>query len=973
MKTSLSFIFLFFLFLGNVSAQQRPIEGQIQDRDSGEGIPGVNIMIKGTSTGTISEIDGSFSLNVEPGNVLLISFIGYVSQEIEIANQSQITVDLEVDTQQLEEVIVTGYGTQRRENLTGSIGTVSSEKLQDITSPNIGNMLQGKVAGVDVITNSGAPGAEPTIRIRGRNSIRSSVDPIWVVDGVIWHGTPNLNPQDVESISILKDAAAAALYGSRGANGVVVVTTKGAKGDGTSTFNLSTKTGVTQFNTGGFQLYNSQQLYDYWGSYGNQGALPDFYNESLLNTDTDWIDIGTQQGLVQDYNLSYSGTSGKARIYAAGNYFREEGTVRGDVFERLSGRLNIDYDVNERLTIKPKLAATYTTTDNRRHSIYDIYRNLPWDQPFDQDGNLVNPQQGGVNWLGRDNRNYLYDLQWNFGESATFNILSNIDFEYNITDHLSFISTNNITFFNSENLGYVDPRSNAGLADNGRLNNHMARRITRFTNQMLSYTRDFDRHHINALAGYEYNDYVYNDLSATGKGIVPGAQVISSTSEPMTIGGTKNDYAFQSFLVNANYGFDSRYNIQVSARRDGASRFGANQKYGNFYAISGSWNVHREAFFNSSTFNYLRAKVAHGTVGNTPSSLYPQFEVYSLNAMYAGRPAAVPSSLGNDDLTWERTVDTNIGIELGIINRFDITLEYYNKNTNGLLHFVPLPDISGFTGFFDNIGSVRNSGVEFSIGADIVQSGGFNWRLDANIGRNVNSITELYEGRRQIDGLRIIEEGQDIDTWFMRNWAGVNSENGRPQWEIMDGSTGEVTITEDYAQATLQRVGALTPDFFGGISSSMEFKGIFLNATFAYSKGAMVYNAARELYDSDGAYPTYNQMVLRPEWSRWSPTNPNATHPEPIYGGNNNVHRPSSRFLEDASFLRLRNVTLGYRLPAPLVNSLRLGSVDAFIAGDNLLTFTKFSGLDPEAAINGDASSPYPLPKRISFGLNLSF
>lgn len=974
MRKNLSSILVLLLLLFNwkAMAQSEKVSGQVIDLRTSESIPGVNVLIKGSNSGTVTDGDGKFTIEVQNEAILIFSFIGYNSQEIKYQGQANLSVSLSSDTKDLQEVIVTGYGTQKRENLTGSIATVSGDKLTDITSPNIGNMLQGKVAGVDVIASTGAPGANPIIRIRGRSSIRSSVAPIWVVDGVIWHDTPILNPNDVESISVLKDAAAAALYGSRGANGVIVVTTKGAKA-GVNKLSLNVKSGISVFNRRDFQVMNSEQLSNLWNQFPNTNAIPGWFDDSLRQKDTDWLDIGTQTGQVRDYNLSYTGTTEKARLFTAFNYFNETGTVKGDTYERLSARINYDYDINDKLTFKPKLAATYTSTDNARHSIYDMYRNLPWDQPFNEVGAPINTLSPGANWRGRDNRNYLYDLQWNYGNSATFNILSNLDFQYDFNEHLSFISTNNLTYFNAESFSYTDPRSNGGLADNGRMSVGMNKRITRFTNQMLSYTRTFDKHFINILTGYEFNDYIFNNVSATGRGIAAGAQVISNTSEPQVIGGTKNDYAFQSYLMNVNYSYENRYSGQASFRRDGSSRFGSNNKYGNFFSLSGAWNIHNESFFDISGINYLRAKVAYGQVGNTPDSLYPQFELFSLNAQYNSMPAAVASSLGNPDLTWEKTASSNFGIEIGLFNRIDFAAEYYIKNTTDLLHFVPLPNISGFDGYFDNIGSVINKGLEVTLGADIIKSNGANWRLDFNIGMNRNEITDLFENRRQISGNRIIEVGQDIDTWFMRKWSGVNPEDGTPLWERVDPTTGEVTQVGNYNNATLQKVGTSTPNFFGGLTSSFDYKGFYLNANMAFTQGAMVYHSARETFDSDGAYPTYNYMQLQSGWSRWTPENPNATHPQPIFGGNNEAHRPSSRFIEDVSFLRIRNITTGYRLPASTVEKLKLTGLEVFVSGDNLFTFTNFSGLDPEAAIFGNTGSQYPLPRRISIGLNLNF
>ncbi|MFC6103115.1 SusC/RagA family TonB-linked outer membrane protein [Olivibacter domesticus] len=991
MNKLLLLLWICFFGFTQAMAQQEKITGKVVD-SQGSPLPGVSVIEKGTpANGTQTNAEGAFSIALSGSSkTLIVTYIGFIKQEVAVNGDAAITVTLKEDVSALEEVIVTGYGTQKRQNLTGSIATVSSEKLKDVTSPNIANMMQGKVAGVDVSANTGRPGAQPTLRIRGKSSIRSSVDPLWVVDGVIWQGVPNLNPQDVESMTVLKDAAAAALYGSRGANGVMVVTTKSAKGEGTSTISASAKGGVSVLNTGNFKLMNSQQLYDYYGQFANPGSIPDYYTPDLLNTNTDWLDLSSQNGVTQDYSVSYMGATEKAKIYAGGNYFKEEGSVKGYGYERFSGRMNVDYKISKRLTFKPKISATYTATDDRQHSLYDMFRYLPWDKPYNADGTVVNPQVSGVNWYGRDAQNYLYDLQWNYTKGSNVNTIANADFQYDISDHFSFVSTNNITYTNAESLGYTDPRSNAGLGTKGQINNIISKRTTRFTNQMLNYQNSFGKHTINALAAYEYSDYQYNDVDATGIGIVAGASTINAASEPLKMEGTKFDYAFQSVLFNANYGYDNRYNLQVSFRRDGASRFGEKHKYGNFYAISGSWNIHNESFFDIEKIDYLRLKVAHGSVGNTPLSFYPQYELYSLAAQYNGLPAAFPNQIGNEDLTWERTYDTNVGLEFGLFERLEGTLEVYNKSTSGLLHFVPLPAVSGFSGYWDNIGAVRNRGIEFTLGADIFKGKDFNWHVDMNIGRNVNRITELYGGR-QISGMRIIEVGQDVDTWYMRKWAGVNTENGAPQWEQVNPETGETTMTSNYNDATLQKVGNSTPDFYGGFGTALTYKNIFLNANFSFSKGAMAYNGGRELFDADGAYPTYNQMILKDGWSRWTPENTNATHPQLIYGGNLNANKVSSRYVEEASYLRLRNITAGYRFSEKLTKRLGLKGLSAFASVDNLFTITNYSGIDPEAAINGsmlfppdnpenttdfsgesDNMSPYPLPRRFTFGINVS-
>ncbi|MEH0153152.1 TonB-dependent receptor [Limibacter armeniacum] len=970
LKKSMSLLLLTALLCFPAFAQDKQIiRGQISDATTNEPIPGVNILIEKTGQGTVTNFEGKFALNAAKGDLITISSIGYVQKKITVGEQTSFNISLEQDTEALDEVVVVGYGEQKRENITGSVAQVTSEKLTDVTTPTVANMLQGKIAGVNISQSSGSPGASPVIRIRGRSSINSGQDPLWVVDGVIMHGTPYIAPQEIESISVLKDAASAALYGSRAANGVVVVTTK--SGNGGKQINFTARYGVSQLNRGNFELMNSSQLYDYYQSFQNPDKIPSWYNEELKNTDTDWFDIGTQQGVVQDYALTFNGGSEKVRTYLTANYYNEEGSVKGYVYDRFNGRFNLDYDVTDWLTIKPKIATSYINTDSRQHSLYALYRNMPWDNPYDEEGNPVNAQE--VQWYGRDNSNYLYDLQWNYGENEIVNLIGNFDFEMELTDGLKFISTNNLSYYTSVYTSYTDPRSISGQGDQGRLYNSRSDRVTRFTNQMLSYKKSIGDHFINALVAYEYNDYKYRDMSATGKGMVPGTTVLNTTSQPVSIGGTANDYAFQSYLFNANYSYDNRYSLQFSFRRDGASRFGDNNKYGNFYAISGAWNIHNEEFFNVKHINSLRLKASYGGIGNTPSSLYPQYELYSLSDQYNGSPSAFPSSLGNDDLTWERTFETNFGLEAYVFDILNINFEVYDKNTSELLSYVPLPAVSGFSGYYDNIGAVRNKGIELSTTVDILKRADIEWSLNANWTRNRNEITSLYNGDEQLGGNKIIKEGSNIDTWYMRKWLGVNPDNGAPLWEVVDEETGEVSTTENYAQATLQDVGVSTPDFYGGFGTYFSYKGFYTSLNFNYSVGAMAYNAARETFDSDGAYSTYNQMVLADGWSRWEKPGDVATHPAAYIGGNKNAHKTSSRYLEEADFLRLRNITLGYNLPATLVNKAFMSSANVYLSIDNVFTSTPFSGVDPEAAIYGDGSSLYPLPRKVMIGANISF
>lgn len=983
MKQFITFITVLLLGVSWSIAAQRSVSGVVTDQD-GLPITGVTVFERGnTSNSVVSDNTGRFTITVSSANsVLVFSSIGYTEREIAVGDQSSLDVQLFSSESHLEEVIVTGYSTQRRSQVTASVTTIDGDDLRNTAaSPVVANLLQGKAAGVDVTLPSGRPGATPEIRVRGRSSISSQTGALWVVDGAIIHGTPNLNPNDIETMSVLKDGAATSQYGSRGVNGVVVVTTKRAQEVGTSSLSASLRSGVSYFNPDNFRVMNSQELYDTFGQFANTSDVPNI-PESVLANSYDWIDNGTQAGRLDDFSLTYTGRTEKASIFGSANYYREEGSVKGFVYDRFAGRLNVDYDITDRLTFKPKVNVTYTSEDRREHSLYQMYMNMPWDNPFAADGSVFNPRRSSSRtWYGRDESNYLFDLQYNYGESAIFDIQSNIDFEYRIDDNFTFVSSNNLAYYNNNTMGYVDPQSDAGLADNGRISRSTDNRSVRFTNQMLRYRNTIDRHRINAFAAYEYMDYRYQSMSATGRGIVPGSTILNSASAPQSIGGTENDYAFQSVMLQGEYGYDDRYSFQASVRRDGSSRFGQENRYGTFYAFSGAWNVHNEAFFDVNALDYLRLRASYGQVGNVPTELYSSYSHFSLDAQYAGVPAGVMNQLGNRFVSWETSRDANVGVELGLLNRLNLTVEYYNSHTDGLLSWIPLPSTAGWTGYWDNIGAVRNRGLEVTVGGDIFASANpFQWHVDFNVAFNSNRILALRDDQDVPAGNMRRSVGRDIDSYFMRKWGGVDPDNGDPLWELVDAETGEITLTNNYNQATLQFLDQTgTPNYQGGLTSSMSYKGVYLNAMFAFTQGAWAYNAGRQLFDADGAYPYYNQMALQNGWSRWTPENTDATHPRMVYNSQNLSNSVSSRYLEDASLLRLRNVTLGYRIPSSISNRFGVNGLDVFLSGDNIWSKTKFSGLDPEGTLSqstgrgGDATSQYPVPKRFLFGINVSF
>ncbi|WP_108870275.1 SusC/RagA family TonB-linked outer membrane protein [Aquimarina aquimarini] len=962
-----------------IIAQKKTITGTVYDK-SDMPIVGASIIIKGTTEGVSSDFDGNYTIEASETDILEISYMGYLTQEINVGSQTKINAVLQEDISMLDEIIVVAYGTQKKETITSSIVNIKSEELKDITTPDVTTMLQGKVAGVRLGASSGSPGAIPNILIRGTSSLGGNITPLWVVDGVIQPNVPIVNPNDVQSISILKDASATSLYGSRGANGVVIVTTKRGT-SGKSEITVSSKAAINTFNTGKFEVMNSQQLYEYHTQFGNS---QDWFTPELLNRDYDWLGNGTQDGFVKDVNVSFTSGTEKLNLYINGGYYNETGTLKGNELDRYTYRMNLDYDITKRLKLSPKLSFSFDNRDRIAQApLYQLYLNLPWDNPYNAEGQLINAEEDS-DWLGRDEVNYLYDQQWNYSSNDIFNLSSNFDFEYEIVPNLLFRSVNNFTYYRSKSKIYVDPRSIAGEATKGRITDDLSERFTKLTTQTLQYSKTFGEHSLLALGGYEYNDYVFENVNVTGNGIIAGTEVLNVASEAGDIVGSKSDYALQSFFLAADYGYSDRYFLKASVRRDGASNFGLDNQYGNFFALGAGWNIHNEAFFNSSAFNELKLRVSYGSVGNRPSSLYPYQGTYRLDTHYTGTPGAILNQLGNPDLSWEKTYEANIALDTRLFNRVSATFEYYNKDTSDLLYFVNLPDVTGYSGFWENVGGLTNKGFEASVSIDVIKSRNFDWDLGFNIGVNRNEITELFDGQTEIPrDSKIFKIGEDSNAWYIRKWLGVDPDNGDPLWEVVDPDTGARTETNNWNDATLQVVDTSSPDFTGGFDSRLSYKNVSLSANFNFTKGGKLYNSARELFDSDGFYLAFNQQVLADDSNRWEKPGDIATHPLAIEGGNNNSNKRSSRYLEDASYLRMANVTLSYNLPQDVLKKIGISNLNIYVSGDNLLTFTNYSGVDPAVTgnpndrtnigLSGNPGITYPIPKRYVLGVNLSF
>ena len=981
-----------------VTQQTGKIKGTIVDSKTGEPVIGASVKVKGTKLAAVTDLNGEFELNTHANATLQISYVGFKETEVKASNGMKIS--LEEDTEALEEVVVVGYGTQKKESLTGAMANIKGEKLKDITSATVENMLNGKVSGVYVAPGSGRPGSTGAIIIRGQTSINGATAPLWVVDGVIvGNSAGDLNPDDIETMTVLKDAASTAIYGSEGANGVVVVTTKQAKHEKMS-ISLSAKAGLSTLNRGNLEMMDGAEFYDYYKSFQNVESV-NFprWNEDLRNSNFDWFKLAKKTGSTQDYNLTLNGGSQNIQSMFTLGYFKEEGAVKGYDMNRYSTRIKVVYKPYEWLTIKPNISGSRTNDKDKQYSVGAMYSMMPWDSPYDENGNLVPNYYSG--WVNSKATNYLNDLAaGDYSTSTTYDLSGGLDFDIQIAPWLTFSSVNNYSYYNSQTHGYYDPKSSSGEGVNGRTTEYNYTSTRRYTNQLLRFKKSWGKHNVNALLAYEFNDYEmkYTDVYATG--FISGFEDFMTAAKPEMANGYRTAWAKQSYFTQWRYDYDSRYYGELSLRRDGRSNFGSNNRYGNFFSVSGAWNINNESWFKADWVDQLKLRAAFGSVGNVPTSLYPSYSLYSVGATYNENPGALISQIGNKDLTWEKTYTTGVGVDASFWqNRLHATLDYYIKNTSNILYQVPVTGLVGVTSIWKNIGKMRNTGIELTVGGDIIRTKDLTWNVTANISHNSNELRDLYKQRdangnyvvkpvlisdgTSIAGTaqRILEIGEPVDTYYMKEWAGVNPEDGKPQW-YMDDANGNKVVTDSYSKASYYKCGKASPDVYGSFSTSLFYKNFDLQANFGYSLGGQIYSYYRQEFDSDGAYAgDRNQMKLQKGWSRWEKPGDIATHPRAMYNNQDKGNLASSRYLESSDYLKLRSLTLGYNFDLKKygIQTLRLS-----VSGENLFTITDYSGVDPElpagtndkgvlSVTNTGGISVYPAVRKFMLGVNLTF
>lgn len=965
--------------IGISFVQAQEIKGRVTDSRDGSPLSNVNITIKGTNKGTTTNADGRFTISASTGATLLFSSIGFSEKEVAVTG-TDMNVSLEFAQRDLQEVVVTGYGSRSRRQVAGSIAKVNGEevKLQPVGS--LDKLLQGKVAGLLSQSQSGQPGAAADVTIRGKGSINGSNAPLYIIDGVqvstADFGT--INPADIESYNVLKDASATSIYGSRGANGVIVINTKRGLA-GKTNVNYDFQYGFSALPDNKLKLMNSPEKLDYELNYDRPDGMNPFgwtpaEVDSLSKIDNNLDEIIFKKGKTQQHQLSVSGGNDKTRFYVSGSIFDQEGIVISTGLKRYTGRINFENSFSD---FRVGLNATYGysrfigTRENDQY-IGSPLNAINWFNPYvtlyDQDGNYQDDFLQGQ-------PNPLRELLENFSNTDQMKGVGSIFLEWKIPWvkglRAKTLWGGDVT--EDEALNYLDRTTNAGgqsTGARGQLSRAYARTFRYTGTTSVTYQTNFGDHDINVSG---YNEIIQSKSESFGftgyglvgpfkneAGITPGTPTNGFIP---TVAGTATENGLLSWFIDGTYGYKKRYYLSAGFRRDGSSRFGAENKHANFYNVGASWILTEENVFKeeSKWINELKLRVSYGTVGNQLGiGNYASLEL--LNAsVYNGVGGLVLGQLPYPELKWETKEMFNAGVDFSVLdNRIRGTFDYYNNKTVDLFLDKQLSRTSGFASITANLGKLQNEGIEASINAEIIRSKDFHWSINANYTYNKNKILDQAGQDENINGLFINKVGERANSLYVVRYAGVDPANGDALYYKKDGKT----TTNIYDPSDAVIVGTIDPPQYGGFGTNINWKGIALEALFTYTLGGVIYNNDRYNVEFPGYWYSRVATSLLNEWQQAGDI---TDVPSPF----NDFHGETTRFVEKTDHLRLRNVTLSYSLPTPVLQRMKISSLKVFAQGQNLKVWHNFQGWDPEITTGILGGAQYPQLKTITFGLSL--
>ena len=996
---------LFAVAIGTASAQALRVSGDVTDSSTGESIPFASVMVKGTMNGVSADADGSYSITVNDpsSDVLVVSAVGYATQEIAVNGRAHVSAALESDNR-LDDVIVVAYGTVRREANTGSVQSLKSEELATAPVTSVDKMLAGKMAGVSLTSYSGQPGSTTSIRIRGTSSINAGNEPLWVVDGIPIITSDNrmasnygtgggsstafLNPNDIESITVLKDAAAASVYGSRAANGVILVTTKSGK-SGQAKFTARVKLGAQQLaNDNNYRPMTGSELVGYWRDAAiNGGYNPDDPNDpyytpaSLAENCHDWYKDLTRIGMLQEYEINATGGNDRASYYASLSYHSNEGVYYGTDYNRFSARVNADYTLRTNLKTGARVNVSYNNSDSGPmgkayyiNPAMSMFKLLPWTPLYNEDGSFSQPDENqGYN----PRANAAYDE--NNDKEYRFN--GNMYLEWKPIKKLTLKTTD------SAEASFLTSReySSDKAAPDGTTSLYTVKadelRLT--TSNTATYDDKFGLHSVRVLAGQEAMIDTYEAMSVSSPNVNPDLPWITTGTITTDAGGySYQQYTLMSFFGVADYNYDNKYYAQASVRGDGSSLFGQNNKWGLFWSLSGSWNINKEKFMESTSdwLSQLKLRVSYGVNGNNNINAYRAYGVYAAGE-YNGLTTMTPSRPDNQNLSWEKNKTWNVGVDFAFFNdRLSGSVDVYNRLTDDMLLSKSTPYTTGFGSNFMNTGSIRNRGVEFMLDGLLYRKGDWNWSAGFNIAFNRSKVLDLagsgfltasdprtWDGSSYSDTPVRIVEGMSLYNFYIREYAGVNPTTGEGLFVTEDG-----TLTSDRSQGRWIYAGSPEPKFTGGFNTELSWKGLSLSAYFEFVYGNKVMTG--NWFNTDGE-DTWSSNGVSSSLNYWKKPGDTGVLPKPIAGGSNVWYAGySTRFLEDGSYLRVKDVTLSYTLPSKIVKAIKLGGLKVYVSALNPYTFHNVNALDPDLGAIGYAyGGNHTAVKSFVGGVEVSF
>ncbi|NEU08532.1 TonB-dependent receptor [Flavihumibacter sp. R14] len=985
-------------FSFNLSFQtaQLSIRGKVSD-EAGLALPGVTILEKGTTNGTVTDAMGNYQLTV--GNeqaALVFNLLGYTSREVAVSGQTVINVVMAEESKTLSEVVVVGYGTQKKKDLTGSVSSISMKDVRSLPVPDAGQAIQGRASGVQVLS-SGAPGSNSAIRIRGISTIGNS-DPLLVIDGVPTDVPLNtINPDDIATIDILKDASASAIYGSRGASGVILITTKrgdSAKGH----LDFKAFTGM-QNATNMVDMLNSSQFATLHNEMmtNNGQALNPAYADPASLSNTNWLNEYFRNASIQNYSLAYSGGSENSKYYVSGTYLNQEGIVINNSYKRYTVQFNSDSKPFSWLKFGNNLTLNHDNKASGSINIRNAMAALPGQPIFNADGSWAGPV-GQSSWYG-DIRNPIGEATINDNTTTGYNILGNINAEIGILPQLKFKTTGGVqaSFWDSRSWS---PKYNwQPIAQPfSTLNQQSNKSITWLFDNYLTYEATFNaKHNLTVLGGTSAQDNRYDQVNASKANFISdGAQQLDNGTTLPTAGGNASDWALLSFIGRANYSYSDKYLITATVRRDGSSRFGENNRWGWFPSGSVKWRISSENFFKENTWvSDLALRAGFGITGNQNIGNYAYASRLSTNQyVFNGQivNTVVPTVLPNPDVRWEEVQQSNIGLDAGFKNgRINLSVDAYLKNTTGMLVPMSVPITTGYSDVFVpeiNAGKVRNKGVEITLSTQNL-SGNFDWNTSFNASYNKNEVISLngdvplYGGSVVNQNTNIQKNGFPIGAFYgvitngifqtqeeVNNYA-IQQQGADENNATSIGDLKFLDLNNDgrINDADRTYLGNPSPRFIFAMNNTFAWRGIDLSVFLQGVEGNDIFNANRIFQEGMSVAQNQTTAVL----NRWTPDNTSAQIPRAVFNDPNKNTRPSSRFIEDGSYLRIKNITLGYTLPKLLVSKAGISTARIYLSGQNLFTFTNYTGFDPEVSVNGIDMSVYPVSRTISAGINLNF